>query len=102
MFAFRWFRRPSRQLSLPSRASGSAARKVRCRPLLELLEDRTLPSTYTVIYTTDTDKGSGLNGDLRYCIQQANLNSGSTIQFSSQVLAAHTISLSSKLDTIAS
>src|SRR6266852_4454925 len=38
---------------------------------LEVLEDRTLLSVYTVDRLTDTGAGSDLAGDLRYCITQA-------------------------------
>jgi hypothetical protein len=39
---------------------------------LELLDERVLLSTYTVNSLTDTGTGSGLAGDLRYCITNAN------------------------------
>jgi hypothetical protein len=55
-------------------------RPPRVRPLLEILEDRRLLSTYVVNAVTDTGAGSGLTGDLRYCI--TNATSGSdTITF---------------------
>jgi len=38
------------------------------RPRLDILEDRTLLSSYMVNSLTDTGAGSGLTGDLRYCI----------------------------------
>src|SRR5258708_4960578 len=38
---------------------------------LEVLEDRTLLSVYTVDRLTDTGAGSDLAGDLRYCITRA-------------------------------
>jgi hypothetical protein len=41
------------------------------RPRLEALEDRTLPSAYLVDRLTDAGQGSGLAGDLRYCLIQA-------------------------------
>jgi hypothetical protein len=41
------------------------------RPRLEILEDRTLLSTYIVNSLTDTGAGSGLTGDFRYCIMNA-------------------------------
>jgi parallel beta-helix repeat protein len=48
------------------------APSARCyRPCLETLEDRTLLSTYLVDRLTDTGAGSGLSGDLRYCIGHA-------------------------------
>jgi hypothetical protein len=49
-----------------------AARRVRAyRPRFEILEARHLLSTYVVDRLTDTGAGSGLAGDLRYCIGQA-------------------------------
>ena len=57
----------------------------RTRPRLECLEERTLLSTYTVNALTDTGAGSGLTGDIRYAITQANNNPGSTITFSSSL-----------------
>jgi hypothetical protein len=48
------------------------APSARCfRPRLETLEDRTLLSTYLVDRLTDTGAGSGLAGDLSYCIDHA-------------------------------
>jgi hypothetical protein len=41
------------------------------RPLLDVLEDRTLLSGYTVNSLTDAGAGSGVTGDLRYCITNA-------------------------------
>ncbi len=43
----------------------------RVRPLLEILEDRTLLSTYTVNVLTETGAGSGQTGDLLYCVAHA-------------------------------
>ncbi len=68
---------PARRRSL-----GPQARPLplRFRPLLDILEDRTLLSTYVVNSLTNTGAGSGLTGDLRYCI--TNATSGSdTITF---------------------
>jgi hypothetical protein len=48
------------------------ARKVRaCRPRLEVLEDRTLPSTFLVDHLADDAVGSGLSGSLRYTMTNA-------------------------------
>jgi hypothetical protein len=48
------------------------AHRVRAyRPRFEVLEARHLLSTYVVDRLTDTGAGSGLAGDLRYCIGQA-------------------------------
>jgi hypothetical protein len=44
------------------------------RPRLEPFEDRLLPSVYTVVDLGDAGIGSGLEGDLRYAITQANAN----------------------------
>jgi predicted outer membrane repeat protein len=50
---------------------------------LEVLEDRTVPSTFLVDNLGDDNIGSGLTGTLRYCINQANANqdTGNVIQF---------------------
>jgi hypothetical protein len=72
-----------------SRATRTPARQTRrprrVRPRLEILEDRTVPSTYTVNALTDTGGsgtgiGSGLAGDLRYCVTHATSGSD-TITF---------------------
>jgi hypothetical protein len=69
----------------------------RSRPCLEALEARTLLSgnIYLVNQTGDVGTGSGLSGDIRYCISQADLsaNAGSTITFESSVLGGKTITL---------
>jgi hypothetical protein len=58
----------------------------RLRPTLLALEDRRLLSTFTVNSTGDSGTGSGLVGDLRYCINQANSAGGDeTIVFDSTV-----------------
>jgi hypothetical protein len=64
----RLFRRPRGRCSSKSRL-GSV------RPLLEIFEDRLLPSTFTVIDLGDKGAGSGLEGDLRYAVNTANDNS---------------------------
>jgi hypothetical protein len=64
------------------------------RPLLEALEDRLTPATYTVNAITDTGAGSGLAGDLRYCITRADADPSSAIVFDATVFAtAQTITL---------
>jgi hypothetical protein len=64
------------------------------RPLLEALEDRLTPATYTVNSIGDTGAGSGLLGDLRYCITRADADPGSLIVFDQAVFAtAQTITL---------
>src|SRR5262249_55540987 len=63
---------------------------------VETLEARTLlSSTYVVDSLSDTGTGSGLTGDIRYCIAQADLsaNAGSTITFDT-ALNGSTITLS--------
>ena len=70
---------PSRLRSLEARRLLSRAPRQPCRrrrPLLEALEDRRLLSTFTVNSTGDSGTGSGLVGDLRYCINQANSAGG--------------------------
>ena len=44
--------------------------------MVEPLEERALLSTFTVNDLGDTGAGSGLTGDLRYCITQANEDLG--------------------------
>jgi hypothetical protein len=66
------------------------------KPRLELLEDRLAPAVYTVNALTDTGTGSGLTGDLRYCINQGNSDPGpgTAITFDAGVFAtAKTITL---------
>ncbi len=77
-FFRRWFlsRHAARTRTASKRLPRAAV-----RPNLESLEDRTLLSTYVVNQTGDSGAGSGLAGDIRYCINQANLNKGSTITF---------------------
>jgi hypothetical protein len=48
-----------------------ARQRLRARLSVEILEDRTLPSTFVVDRLSDTGAGTGLTGDLRYCITQA-------------------------------
>jgi hypothetical protein len=48
-----------------------ARRRERWRPRLEVLESRTLLSVFTVDHLTDDGMGSGLAGDLRYCLTNA-------------------------------
>jgi hypothetical protein len=50
------------------------------RPSIEVLEARNLLSTFTVDHLADDLVGSGLNGSLRYCINNA--ANADTIQFS--------------------
>jgi hypothetical protein len=64
---------------------------------LELLEERTLLSTLVVDRLTDTGDGSGLAGDLRYCITHA-VSGSDTINFG----VAGTINLSKALPVLAS
>src|SRR5262245_44723418 len=49
----------------------SRPRRRTARPRLEVLENRTLLSTYTVDHLADDMVGSGFNGSLRYCIIHA-------------------------------
>ena len=69
----------------------------RLRPAVERVEHRTLLSgnLYTVTNTGDTGSGSGSIGDLRYCVNAANANPGSTVQFISGLTG--TISLGTGL-----
>ena len=64
------------------------------RPRLEELESRLAPAAFTVNTLADSPNGtgSGLVGDLRYCISQANFSGPSTIQFDPS-LGAGTVDL---------
>src|SRR5437660_12744171 len=68
------------------------------RPFIEVLEDRSLLSTYTVDRLADLGQGSGLTGDLRYCLTQATSKQETmdTIGFS----VTGTINLSAPLPTL--
>lgn len=73
-----------------------ARRRRRLRPTLMALEDRRLLSTWTVNGTGDSasGSGSGLTGDLRYCINGANSAGGDqTIVFDSSFNSPQTIVL---------
>ncbi len=66
------------------------------RPLLENLEDRTLPApVFTVNAAGDAGVGSGTTGDIRYCISQANVNTnaGATIVFNTAAIGTNQITL---------
>ena len=84
------------------RSSSTRIRGGRNRFSLEQLERRELLATYTVNATTDTGSGSGLTGDLRYCITQVNKdNSLDTIDFAiGGTGTVKTITLASPLPTI--
>jgi hypothetical protein len=64
---------------------------------LEILEERTLLSTYTVNALTDSGVGSGLTGDLRYCITNAT-SGNDAITFASGLTG--TINVQSALPTL--
>src|ERR1017187_5754293 len=70
--------------SLRRRRNGVVRLRRAFGPALEQVEDRVLLSgnTYTVNSLADTGTGTGLTGDLRYAITQADSNPGSTIDFS--------------------
>src|SRR6516162_7122502 len=69
----------------PKRAAwgyGAPRGHSRIRLRVEVLEDRTLPSVFSVNSLGDTGSGSGTSGDLRYCLTQAQMDStDTTIQF---------------------
>jgi predicted outer membrane repeat protein len=58
-----------------ARQSRTAA-GLKARLLLQPLEERAVPTAYTVTSLADTGTGSGTSGDLRYCITQSNLTTG--------------------------
>src|SRR5262245_33143816 len=75
-----WFhshfdRFPARSTQTPTRRRGPVSRVSQrprsLRPFLETLEGRRLLSTYVVNSLGDTGAGTGLTGDLRYCVAHA-------------------------------
>src|SRR5579872_626533 len=94
-----WFRDLMFLASSPRRRSRKTSTKPHSRRCsLEALEDRVVPAnTYTVTLasdagsfssgTMDSSDPSGLSGDLRYTILQADksVNAGSTIHFSNKL-----------------
>ncbi|HEV3146197.1 MAG TPA: SdrD B-like domain-containing protein [Gemmataceae bacterium] len=90
------------RLKLNRKARRAAAR--RCRPCLERLEDRTTPSTFTVVNTYDTSNPNDPNyvGSLRWAINQANADTDllSNINFNIPGSGAQTISVTSDLPGI--
>jgi hypothetical protein len=98
-----WFR--SLFDSLKSRSSSTPARRATrnparrrasaFRPQVEALDDRCLPSTFTVTNLLDAGAGSGLAGDLRYCVSHAT-SGNDTIAFG----VTGTIDLESALPTL--
>ncbi len=90
--------RPSRTRSPKRLRAPSVSRRPRIiRPLLETLEDRSLPSVYTVNVLTDTGAGTGLTGDLRYCVAHAT-SGNDTISFAPGL--SGTINLESALPAL--
>jgi len=74
------------------------SRSFTSKPRLEILEDRALPSTFTVINTADSGAGS-----LRQAILDANAASGSnSIDFDIPGTGTHTIALASALPALGS
>ncbi len=70
--------------AIRDRAGQADGGRMRWRALLfiQALECRHAPAQFTVNTITDTGAGSGLTGDLRYCIAQADSNPGAdTITF---------------------
>jgi hypothetical protein len=64
------FRRPAARRGVRPRGPAQGRHRP-YRPRLEMLEDRTLLSVFTVNHLADDLVGSGLNGSLRYCITSA-------------------------------
>src|SRR4029079_12115467 len=74
-----------------------SGRYLRYRPLLESLEDRTVPTTFTVLNTNDSGTDS-----LRWAIDQVNADTDptSTINFNISGSGMHTIRPTSSLTPI--
>src|SRR5580765_1806840 len=92
-FWHRWLRELG---ATRSRGVRRPVRRASYRPRCELLEDRSLPSTFTVINTNDSGAGS-----LRQAILDANTNAGAdTIAFNIGGGGVQTISPLSQLPTL--
>ncbi len=91
-----------RNFALMRRPRSSSPRRGKNRWMIEILERRELlTTTWTVNSTTDAGTGSGTSGDLRWCIEQVNLTTGSqTIDFAITGAGVQTIKLNSPLPTI--
>src|SRR5271170_6293715 len=89
-------RNAARDQPRSGRGTVEARKRRRMQPTLLALEGRQLLSTFTVNSTGDSGSGSGLVGDLRYCITQANSAGGDeAINFDPTVFATpQTITLS--------
>ena len=72
----------------------------KARLFVRELENRIVPATFTVTNISDAGTGSGMSGDLRYCITQANALGGANTIDATGVTG--TITLASALPTIAS
>jgi parallel beta-helix repeat protein len=87
-------RSPSRAFGRPVHGRTTPGRRL----VLQWLEDRLAPATFTVTNTGDAGAGNGSSGDLRYCITQANSVTGASTIDASGVTG--TITLNSALPTI--
>jgi predicted outer membrane repeat protein len=94
----RLLRRPARIHM--KRCPTKPRRRTSFRPRLEVLEDRSLPSTYVVNNLGDTGDGLGNAGDLRYCITQANADADPSNVIAFQRGLSGTISLQDAEPTI--
>jgi hypothetical protein len=87
----------SKKTPPPSRRSSAEKRQI--KPRLEVLEDRLAPAAYLVTGLGDAGVGANNQGDLRYCITEANKQAqASTITFKGGL--SGTISINSQLPTI--
>ena len=63
---------PSKQVARDGRRRRHVSpQKRRFLPSLEMLEDRSVPTTFTVVNLADDNAGIGNAGDLRYVINRA-------------------------------
>ena len=95
MFSFssRW-----NPLSWFTRKPRPRPRRRAARLLMEILEDRCVPATYTVTGVGDAGTGAGLVGDLRYCISTADSDTTPAIIHFDSSLGGQTVTLGSSLN----
>src|SRR5579875_2953718 len=92
-FLRQWFTSPR---AAGARKAKKQSARALIRPRLENLEDRTLPApVFTVNAPGDAGVGAGTSGDIRYCINQADItsNAGATIVFNTAAIGGSIITL---------
>jgi hypothetical protein len=110
---FHWNGTSKRSKRKRPRSENRRRQPLHSPPCLEVLEDRTMPTVYTVTMATDTNPVAGPTGgvrdttlpkaanagDLRWCLNQADKGPGNSVVFGTQV-AGQTINLQAALPDV--